>query len=204
MKAYLSQSTSDAEIERRRAIYQSLLADTNYQNIRFNPQNGGLMATHIDHCFNITNGQYEKEVQKIAFEEGHSVILTSEKGKQDGQKYVDGLWDGMTFEVGTSLGVGKNNIKGILKHCQSKNAEIAVIYFPDKNLFSMERLIKGILQYEGQTDYSFAHIIYIVEEKCYWYKIKKGCVSQPWQPERNFSPLKPVQIYKQLFPLSIC
>ena len=169
MKAYLSQSTSDAEIERRRAIYQSLLADTNYQNIRFNPQNGGLMATHIDHCFNITNGQYEKEVQKIAFEEGHSVILTSEKGKQDGQKYVDGLWDGMTFEVGTSLGVGKNNIKGILKHCQSKNAEIAVIYFPDKNLFSMERLIKGILQYTLQTDYCFAHIIYIVEEKCYYY-----------------------------------
>lgn len=169
MKAYLSQSTSDAEIERRRAIYQSLLADTNYQNIRFNPQNGGLMATHIDHCFNITNGQYEKEVQKIAFEEGHSVILTSEKGKQDGQKYVDGLWDGMTFEVGTSLGVGKNNIKGILKHCQSKNAEIAVIYFPDKNLFSMERLIKGILQYDGQTDYCFAYIIYIVEEKCYYY-----------------------------------
>lgn len=169
MKAYLSQSTSDAEIERRRAIYQSLLADTNYQNIRFNPQNGGLMATHIDHCFNITNGQYEKEVQKIAFEEGHSVILTSEKGKQDGQKYVDGLWDGMTFEVGTSLGVGKNNIKGILKHCQSKKAEVAVIYFPDKNLFSMERLIKGILQYDGQTDYCFAHIIYIVEEKCYYY-----------------------------------
>ena len=170
MKAYLSQSTSDAEIERRRAIYQSLLADTNYKNVRFNRETGGLMATHVEHCFNIINGQYEKDVQKIAFEEGHSVILTSERGKQDGQNYVDGIWDGMTFEIGTSLGVGKNNIKGILKHCQSKNAKNAVIYFPNKDLFSKDRLTQGVLQYEGQTEYRFCHIIYVVGEKCYYYK----------------------------------
>lgn len=138
-------SISDAEKEWRHNLYKSLLSDPDYENFRFNPETGELMATHIDHCFNIANGQYEKDVQKIAFEGGHIVILTSEKGKQDGEKYVDGLWDGMTFEIGTSLGVGKNNIKGILKHCQSKNAEIAVIYFPNKGLFSMERLIKGFL-----------------------------------------------------------
>ena len=169
MKAKSKKSVSDAEKERRRALYLSLLADPNYENILFNAETGGLIATHKEHNFNVQNGQYEKDVQRIGYNDGHCVILTSEKGKPDDEKYYDGLWDNSTFEIGSSLGIGKNNIKGILQHCQKKKAEIAIIYFPNSKLFSLERLLTGIAKYNGQTNYRFKHIIYVVNDTVYYY-----------------------------------
>ena len=147
MKAYLSQSTSDAEIERRRAIYQSLLADTNYQNIRFNPQNGGLMATHIGHNFTKSGGAYEKCVQKVGFEAGHVVILDDERGFDS--KHTEGTWDGALFEIsGRETATTSNILKG-LKHCASKRTtEIALLYFPNSG-FNVATLSKAVNRYKG-------------------------------------------------------
>ena len=150
--------------------YIKLKIDKNYIDVAYNKENGGLKATHVRHNFDPNRGKYEKEVQEIGFKNGNSIILESEKGDTIGQKYADGLWNGKAFDVGTSLGIGQNNIKSILNHARSKNAEIAIIYFPDKNLYSYERLNKGISKYNGQTKYKFYKIIYIVDGNLYEYK----------------------------------
>lgn len=46
-------SISDAEKERRLTLYKGLLANPDYENVLFDPEKGGLMVTHKDHCFNI-------------------------------------------------------------------------------------------------------------------------------------------------------
>jgi len=47
---------------------------------------------------------------------------------------------------------------------------VSVINFSEKEYFSEERLLNGISMYEGQTDYRFKHIVYIVDGKVFYYK----------------------------------
>lgn len=165
----VEKAISQTFIEERRKEYEQYKNDPDYLDVDFDEETGGLKATHKLHNFDKIGGEYEKDVQKAGYNAGHSVIFTSEKGKPDGEKYTEGIWDGLTFEIGSSCGTGKGNIKGILKHCKKKDAEIAVINFPDKTIFSMERLINGIALYNGQTEYRFKHIIYIVDNRVYYY-----------------------------------
>jgi hypothetical protein len=138
--------------------------------VEFDWKTGGVKESHIDHNFDKKGGVYEKHVQTAGYKAGHSVILTSEQGKPDGEKYTEGVWDGLTFEIGSSCGTGKGNIKGILKHCKRKKAEIAIVNFPDSSIFSMERLQDGIAAYNGQTNYRFKHIVYIIEGEIHFYE----------------------------------
>lgn len=165
----IDKAINQSFIEERRKEYEQYKNDPDYLDVDFDEETGGLKATHKLHNFDKIGGEYEKDVQKAGYNAGHSVIFTSEKGKPDGEKYTEGIWDGLTFEIGSSCGTGKGNIKGILKHCKKKDAEIAVINFPDKTIFSMERLINGIALYNGQTEYRFKHIIYIVDNRVYYY-----------------------------------
>lgn len=144
--------------------------DADYKDVKFDWETGGVMATHIKHNFAKVGGEYEKDVQSAGFHEGHSVIFTSEQGKPDGEKYTEGIWDGLTFEIGTSCGTGKNNIKKILQHCYHKRAQIAVINFKDERYFSVKRLETGINEFYKYCDYQFEHIIYVVNDKIYYYK----------------------------------
>ena len=152
------------------ADYQKYSKDKNYNNVKIRWENGGFRATHDDHNFDEKTGVYEKNFQEIAFNQGHRVILGKEKGLPDGMKYQEGKIDGLSFEIASSIGIGKNNIKGKLQHCRSKNAEVAVVYFPDKKDFSMERMIKGVSMYSNIEKHKFTHIIYVVDGKMYYYK----------------------------------
>ncbi len=144
--------------------YENYKSNPDYKDCKFNWINGGLKATHKGHSFDPNKGHYEKEVQEVGFKNGHRVVLENEKNGEDKQRFAEGLWNGKTFEIGTSLGVGNNNIKHILNHCKDKDAKIAVIYFPKEELFTRERLFDGIYKYNGQAEYRFEQIIYIVGE----------------------------------------
>lgn len=157
-------------IEEHHGQFVQCAKDANYEDVEFNWDNGGVKATHKDHNFDKNTGIYEKKVQKIGFDNGNSVVLTSEHGKEIGENYVDGIWNGMSFEIGTSIGTGKNNIKKILNHCREKEANIAVIYFPEKSNYSNNRIYKGISKFNGQTDYRFSLILCIVEDSIIAYK----------------------------------
>lgn len=128
------------------------------------------MATHKKHNFDKEKGDYEKEAQEIGYKNGNIVIFESEKNTVDYQRKVDRLWNGLTFELGTSLGIGEHNIKAILNHARRKNADIAVIYFPEEKLFSYKRLEDRERLYNKYTSYRFRRIIYIVNGIVYTYK----------------------------------
>ena len=170
---HLLQEKSRAEVRRildNAEQYRTLKANPMYKDVDFDWKIGGLKATHKDHNFDKVGGQYELEAQRAEFKDGNKVIFGSEKGGVIGQKYIEGLWNDHSFEIGSSLGTGKNNIKGILNHCKDKEAEVAVIYFPKPELYSFERLKNGIKRYNGQTDHRFKEIIYIVDGKVKSYK----------------------------------
>ena len=170
---HLLQEKSRAEVRRildNAEQYRTLKANPDYKDVDFDWKTGGLKATHKDHNFDKVGGQYELEAQRAEFKDGNKVIFGSEKGGVIGQKYIEGLWNDHSFEIGSSLGTGKNNIKGILNHCKDKEAEVAVIYFPKPELYSFERLKNGIKRYNGQTDHRFKEIIYIVDGKVNSYK----------------------------------
>lgn len=64
-----------ARIEANRREYEGLKADANYSDVEFNPKNGGLKATHIEHNFDGDKGWYEQHVQTTGYQSGHSIIL---------------------------------------------------------------------------------------------------------------------------------
>ena len=52
------------------------------------------MATHREHNLDRKKGWYETDVQKIAFDNGYSVILQKEDHTVKNMKNVEGTWDG--------------------------------------------------------------------------------------------------------------
>ena len=110
----------------------------------------------------------KKEVQDLFFKKGDEIILTSENPQIPGKK-TDGTLNGKTFDISSILGSGKNTIKRALNHSKDKLADIAILHFPDAEAFEYERLETSIRMFNGQTQYRFQKIIYIVEGKIHYY-----------------------------------
>ncbi|PXV61177.1 hypothetical protein CLV62_12510 [Dysgonomonas alginatilytica] len=147
--------------------FDRLKKNPDYTNVEHN-DNGGVKATHKDHSFHPTKGHYEKEVQDILYKNGDVIILENEKG-EPGKKFSDGYLNGVKTDIKAVEGSGKNTIKRKFQEAQSQEAESVILYFPDKELFSMERISKGLAMFKGQSDYQFKEIVFIVDGKVYRY-----------------------------------
>ena len=136
-------------IERRKEQFQQLKKDSNYENVEFDEKNGALRASHIKHNHDARGGPYETSAQNAGFKHGHSVIFESEEHKQTGQRFTEGLWDGLRFEVAGAETSTDNNLLRAIEHCADKRTtEIAVIVFP-KGGFSEEKIRKALGRYRG-------------------------------------------------------
>ena len=151
----------------RNELYLKYKNNPDYYDVEINDLSG-VKATHRLHNFDKRTGIYEKEVQNILFKEGYKVILESEDPKIEGKK-VDGFLNDRSFDISSILGDGKNTIVRALKHSYKKKAEVAILYFPNKEIYSMNELNRSIARYNGQIDYRFKKIIYIVEGKINFY-----------------------------------
>ena len=137
------------KVETNRKEYERLMIDGNYTNVRFNPNNGALSATHIRHNFDPKRGVYEIQVQNVGYRYGNSVILVSETGKDIGERYTDGLWNGKSFEIAATETGTSNNIKKGLNHCASKpGVKVAILFFPYDN-FDTAIFENAFARYEG-------------------------------------------------------
>ena len=135
--------------KRNKALYESLKADPNYKDVKFDKKSGGVMASHIGHNFDKKGGLYELEAQKCGFKLGHAVILENERNGKVGQKFTEGIWDGLRFEVAGRETATENNILKGLKHCAEKRmTEIAVLVYPNGG-FDEDILKKAIRRYLG-------------------------------------------------------
>lgn len=133
----------------RENLYKTLLEDAEYEDVHFNSKSLGLMATHIEHNFDKRGGVYEKAVQKAGFRSGHAVILEKENGGAIGERFTEGTWDSMQFEVSGRETATENNLLHGLQHCASKKkTQVAILHFPmggyDEEVFG-----KVLKRYKG-------------------------------------------------------
>ena len=120
-----------ARHEHNRTIYERLENDSNYTDVEFDENTGGVKATHVGHNFDKIGGKYEQDALIAGVKAGNAVILENEKGEG---KHTEGLWNGTLFEVaGCETGSANNILRG-LKHCASKReTEVAVIVLPNSD-----------------------------------------------------------------------
>lgn len=146
--AKVEKAINQINIEERRKEYEQYKNDPDYEDVQFNPENGGVMATHKKHNFDEKGGEYEKTVQIIGFNAGNSVILDKEIHTIYKQKNTEGFWNGKPFEVAGAENGTSANIRNALKHCASKpNCKIAIVYLV--NSYTMADIEIGINRYNG-------------------------------------------------------
>lgn len=165
---YIDESIDQAKlkelIEERRQLYLKYKGDPEYKDVEFNEKTGGVKAMHKEHNLDDKKGFYELNAQNAGYNNGHSVILDKEDHSILNQKNVEGLWDGLKFEIAGAESSKENNIRNALKHCAKKEgAEIAVLYFP--NEFDLQGFYGGLAKYnglKGTTQYREFKKIYLV------------------------------------------
>lgn len=165
---YIDESIDQAKlkelIEERRQLYLKYKGDPEYKDVEFNEKTGGVKAMHKEHNLDDKKGFYELNAQNAGYNNGHSVILDKEDHSILNQKNVEGLWDGLKFEIAGAESSKENNIRNALKHCAKKEgAEIAVLYFP--NEFDLQGFYGGLAKYnglKGTTQYKEFKKIYLV------------------------------------------
>ncbi len=152
--------------ETNRRLYERLRNSPNYHDVEFDPSTGGLKATHINHNFDSKKGWYESIAQEAGFKKGYSVIFTQERHDRYKKKNVEGRWNGFKFEVTAAETAIPNNIRNALKHCASKDAQIAVIVFPMKEM-DYDVFNEGLSKYiglKGTPQYHHFKFIYCVDK----------------------------------------
>ena len=174
-------SKDDAEatrIEANRREYERLKADPNYTAVKFNPKNGGLKATHVEHETHNNDktlyfGKFkpndlELMAQNILYNNGYSCILESEMifnsmGIQ--QVSLDTTTNSERMDIKSITKNGKNTLKNAIR---DKKAQITkfnenndtdyhslILYFHDKDMFN-EQSVRKLL---GKTLKRFICII---------------------------------------------
>ena len=58
-------------------------------------------------------------------------------------------------------------MKRVLKRCEAKGAEVAILYFPKGDNYSLYRLMNGIAKFNGISDYRFKQIVAIQGDHIY-------------------------------------
>lgn len=140
--------TDDGLYAERLAEYERYSADPNYRDVVFDRSTLGLKATHVRHTLNSAKGWYETSVQNAGYRAGHSVILEAEDHTIRHKKNIDGLWDGLKFEVAGAENGTSNNIRNALKHCATKpGCEVAVIFVLED--MKNADLRTGLARYNG-------------------------------------------------------
>lgn len=130
-------------------LYIETKENSNYKDVVFDFDNGGMKATHIHHNFDKAKGNFEKDVQNVGFAYGNAVILESEYSTKIGERFTEGLWNGKRFEIATRETATDNNILRGLEHCADKrNTQYAVLYFPNGG-FTKDKLEKAKKRYKG-------------------------------------------------------
>ena len=155
-------------IEQNREEYNSF--GDEYEKCEFFENTGGYWVYHRDHIFDPVKGYYEKEAATILSGNGYKVILESERNKGRNQKYSDGLLNDGVFEIQSVDGVGKNNIKGHFNNCFRKKVPVVVLYYPNPELFSLNKLKDGYKKYMGLARSLPLKIVYIVNGRVFEYK----------------------------------
>ena len=162
--------TLSEKIKANRKEYERLMKDDDYTDVRFNPKNGALSAIHKEHNFDtyigkfgIERGDYERNSVDILYDSGKKIILGSEI-KPEGIKSNEGFLDDKKFDIKGVEGTGKRNIEYKLYEASGQDAETVVLYYPDKSVFSKQRIIDDYAAYmRNSKSKKIKMVCYIVD-----------------------------------------
>jgi len=120
--------------------------------------------------FGIERGNYERISLDVLYEYGNSVILESEKlGRKI--RSTEGVLNGKLFEIKGIEGYSENNIIKDLKDASKKRAEIIVLYYEDRILFSDEKIRESYQSYlRNSISKCIKNVYYIVDRKLFMLK----------------------------------
>lgn len=149
LRACINELTGKDNVRRNKELYRRLKEDKNYGHVKYDRASGGMSASHKGHNFDKVGGEYEKMAQKVGRKNGHAVIFEKEGGNVIGQRYTEGTWDGLQFEVAGRETATENNIFKGLKHCAKKRiTQVAVLVYPNGG-FDEGILKSAIARYKG-------------------------------------------------------
>ena len=168
---YIDLELAKAKYPERYQEYLRLKADKEYREVDFDPETGGLKATHIGHKSNSTKETYfgeekltahklEVECADTLFRGGHRVIFLDErKLDKDGRPLsaLDMSLDGVVMDIRSITMAKDNYVNGLTaknKQLERYNlrsdvarADSLCLYFHDPKMFSDERIKASIHSY---------------------------------------------------------
>jgi len=180
------------KIEANRKEFERLLKDSNYIDVRFNADNGGLMATHKGHKKNnpkdetyfggLTPIDLEKECQYVLYKNGYNCILENENIKDANGKFVsslDSTTNGIPMDIKSATKI-TDNYRNLL---YEKNDQLAkynqrtdvvntgsvILYFHDATFYESQKVPLGVaslhklLAIKNKTNY-LTEIICVVSD----------------------------------------
>lgn len=155
-------------IDENRKLYDKLSKDSRYKDVDFDPETGGVKATHRGHnkhpndkkkyFGNMTGDQLEDEIRELLYKNGHSVIFCDEMKKNKAGNTMPALdmqLDGKKMDIasvtkkkkfyGTQL-LHKN--KQLRKYNARadvhETADTVCLYFHDPRMYSRRRIEDSI------------------------------------------------------------
>jgi hypothetical protein len=164
----------------RKREYHRLSADTNYRGVEFDESTLGLKATHKDHkthenddkryfAEQLTGDQLEAEFQRLAFEQGHSVIFRPEA---ENIVDLDMILDGVIMDLlsvtensttfSNQLG-RKNRQLRKFNSLHSETHNSVCLYFHDPSYYSYEKVEDGLNKLRGYgADVIIKHVFILL------------------------------------------
>ncbi|GAB6012756.1 CdiA C-terminal domain-containing protein [Viscerimonas tarda] len=160
------------KIENSKKEYGRLVSDKNYSGIRFDAKTGAMTAIHKEHNFDreigalgIARGEYERLAVNALFAKGNKIVLESEKSI-NGLKTPDGKLNGKIMDIKGIEVDGKYTIKNAFKKANRQGAEVVVLYFHDKKMFSEEKALHQWNLFENETkNVRIKEIVCVVQEE---------------------------------------
>ena len=148
---------------RREENYQEYLRlkdSPDYTEVIFDEQSGGVSAVHKEHCFDKQvgpfgqkRGDYERHVIDVLRVYGHCVVLQPETNNRTvSEKHFDALLDYDSTEIKTIEGVGHWAVRTKLQDTIKQGADVVVLYFPKRQLYSESRVVEGWRMSNSLTD----------------------------------------------------
>lgn len=181
---------SDLKREENYDEYLRLSQNEDYVDVTYDEKSGGMSAVHKLHKFGkqkgyggMCRGDYERIVVEVLKKRGHRVVL-GEETNAPGVKSFDGLLDDIPMEIKAIEGCGNWSVSTKLRYAEKQHAQCVVFYFPEKSLYSRERVIDGIEKYlaslDSDKELKISNILVVTGEELVEVLDKKATPIEGW------------------------
>ena len=141
---------SDYQREENYNEYLRLLQNSDYPEVMFDEESGGMSAIHKYHKFDkqrgpygCRRGDYERCAVNVLRNNGFRVLLESEISTQE-MKISDGYLDDRPMEIKSVEGKGTWTVSTKLRNAVRQQARCVILYYPNADNFSWFQVTEGL------------------------------------------------------------